>query len=70
LVLDEPLLPAFASAHENSRLPGTLLATCALSVRSHWLRLPASLLLRHLIHKAWQANMTARLAAQKSPTGL
>ena len=44
---------AFSSAHRAGSLPATGLATWALYVRSHWLRMPPTLLLPHLTQKAW-----------------
>lgn len=43
----------FASAHSTCRLPGNRLAEFILYVRSHALRMPPSLLLPHLLYKAW-----------------
>jgi hypothetical protein len=52
-VMDRLFLPALASAHASSRVPTSGAASFALYVRSHWLRMPAHLLLPHLAYKAW-----------------
>ncbi len=46
-------------AHDSCRLPGHALAEVALYVRSHWLRMPAGLLTRHLARKAWSRLTSA-----------
>jgi len=51
--MDALFTRAFASAHPSGRLPGTGMATAALYVRSHWLRMPAGLLVAHLLRKGW-----------------
>lgn len=45
--------------HDSCRLPGHAMAEVALYVRSHWLRMPAGLLARHLARKAWSRMTTA-----------
>jgi hypothetical protein len=51
--MDGLFVPALATAHAGSRMPASRMAAFALYVRSHWLRMPAHLLLPHLAHKAW-----------------
>jgi hypothetical protein len=46
----------FACAHHSSRTPFAVLASAALYLRSHWLRMPMRLLLPHLAYKFWQAR--------------
>ncbi len=54
--MDTLFLAAFASAHPKCRNSWTSIAKFFLYVRSHWLRMPAHLLLPHLIRKAWMAR--------------
>lgn len=69
-LMDTLFIPALATAHRSCRQPGSGLATLALYVRSHWLRMPPHLLLPHLLRKSWQTNVTDRLAvADKSQRG-
>jgi hypothetical protein len=49
--------------HGDCALPGTGLASFALYVRAHWLRMPPRLLARHLTIKAFR-RLTARAAAE------
>ncbi|WP_284615871.1 nucleotidyltransferase domain-containing protein [Aquabacterium humicola] len=44
---------ALSRAHPPSQQPGAAFAEWLLYLRSHWLRMPFSLLLPHLIRKAW-----------------
>jgi hypothetical protein len=55
LVQDFLFLRGFASAHPSCQLAGNGLAAFVLYVRSHALRMPLSLLLPHLLYKAWLA---------------
>lgn len=50
---DALFLRGFASAHPSCHLAGQALATFALYVRAHALRMPLHLLLPHLTYKAW-----------------
>lgn len=50
---DALFLRGFASVHPDCRLPGGGLAGFALYVRAHALRMPLTLLLPHLVYKAW-----------------
>ncbi len=50
--MDPVFMRAFSTAHHSMRAPGAALAEAALYVRSHWLRMPLSLLLPHLAHQA------------------
>lgn len=52
-LLDRLFLPALATAHPSCRVATSGVASFALYVRSHWLRMPAHLLLPHLAYKAW-----------------
>jgi Uncharacterised nucleotidyltransferase len=52
-LLDAAYRRALRPAHDSCRLPGQALAELALYVRAHWLRMPAPLLARHLVRKAW-----------------
>jgi hypothetical protein len=52
-LLDALFLRGFASAHPSCHLTGKGLAKFVLYVRSHALRMPLSLLLPHLLYKAW-----------------
>ncbi|HYP67192.1 MAG TPA: nucleotidyltransferase family protein [Thiobacillaceae bacterium] len=54
LIQDALFLRGFASAHHSCHRPGNSLATFALYVRSHALRMPLYLLLPHLLNKAWR----------------
>lgn len=54
--LDALFLPAFASAHADCRGTFSSTAAFALYVRSHWLRMPAHLLIPHLLHKAFKGE--------------
>lgn len=47
--------PLFQGSHPSVRRRGFALATQALYLRGHWLRMPLSLLLPHLTRKAWRA---------------
>lgn len=51
--MDRLVLPALATAHASCRVAASGAASFALYVRSHWLRMPAHLLLPHLVRKAW-----------------
>ncbi|MDP2432185.1 MAG: nucleotidyltransferase family protein [Pseudomonadota bacterium] len=55
-LLDTLFLPAFASAHAECRTPLSGPAALALYVRSHWLRMPAHLLVPHLLRKAFKTD--------------
>ena len=55
-LLDALFLPAFASAHAECRTWFSGPATFALFVRSHWLRMPAHLLIPHLLRKTFKAG--------------
>jgi len=68
-LMDRLFVPAFATAHASCRLPGSGFAASALYVRSHWLRMPAHLLLPHLAQKFWQTNVTDRFAADEKRPG-
>lgn len=52
-LMDRLFLPALATAHPSFHSATTGLASFALYVRSHWLRMPLHLLLPHLVYKAW-----------------
>lgn len=52
-VMDRLFLPALATAHPTFRMATSGLASFALYVRSHWLRMPMHLLVPHLAYKAW-----------------
>jgi hypothetical protein len=56
-LMDAQFLAAFSSAHPACRSQLAGVAQSFLYVRSHWLRMPASLLLSHLIRKAWKARI-------------
>lgn len=60
--MDALFIPAFATAHNSCRLPGSGFATFALYVRSHWLRMPPRLLLPHLAQKFWQTHVIEHFA--------
>jgi len=47
--------PIFQGIHPSVRRPGFALASQALFLRGHWLRMPLRLLLPHLTRKAWRA---------------
>jgi hypothetical protein len=64
--MDALFIPAFSTAHDSSRLPGSRLAANALFVRSHWLRMPMQLLLPHLARKLWDDHVMARFKADQS----
>ncbi len=53
---DALFLRGFATAHADCALPGTRLAAFLLYVRAHYLRMPLTLLLPHLLHKATQGQ--------------
>jgi hypothetical protein len=53
--MDALFAGGFACAHHSSRTSASVLASAALYVRSHWLRMPMHLLLPHLAYKLWQA---------------
>jgi hypothetical protein len=52
-LMDSLFIPAFATAHATCRVRTSGVASLALYVRSHWLRMPLHLLLPHLAYKAW-----------------
>jgi hypothetical protein len=52
-LMDRLFPAAFATAHHTMRTPLSGLAEFVLHVRSHWLRMPAHLLLPHLVRKSW-----------------
>lgn len=54
--MDALFLGGFACAHHSSRTRLAVLASGALYLRSHWLRMPMRLLLPHLAYKLWQAR--------------
>jgi hypothetical protein len=51
-LMDALILRAIAPVHSLTRAPGEKLARFGLYVRSHWLRMPAHLLIPHLLRKA------------------
>jgi hypothetical protein len=51
--MDNLFVSAFGTAHSTCRVRSSAVAAFALYVRSHWLRMPAHLLLPHLAYKAW-----------------
>lgn len=57
LAIDAVLDAALGSTHPSWRTPLTPAAEFAMYVRSHWLRMPAHLLVAHLLRKAWQARV-------------
>ena len=59
-VIHDLLTRALSGFHSNCRLPLTPLADFALFVRSHWLRMPAHLLIPHLLYKALKRENVAR----------
>ena len=63
--MDALFIPAFSTAHDSCRLPGSRLAANALYVRSHWLRMPLYLLAPHLLRKFWDDNVMARFKADE-----
>jgi hypothetical protein len=56
-LMDGVFVPAFSTAHPSCRLRGAGLASIALFVRSHWLRMPMHLLVPHLLRKSWIDNV-------------
>lgn len=58
---------ALSGAHKPSRSALAGPAAFALYVRSHYLRMPARLLLPHLLTKAWQRWREARAAEDEAP---
>lgn len=60
-LLDQLFVRGASSGHRDSALAGTGLATFALYVRSHWLRMPMHLLLPHLARKSWQRRIAPHL---------
>lgn len=61
-VIHDLLTRALSGFHSNCRLPFAPLADFALFVRSHWLRMPAHLLIPHLLYKAMKRDNAARAA--------
>lgn len=59
-VIHDLLTRALSGFHSNCRLPFASLADFALFVRSHWLRMPAHLLIPHLLHKALKREDAAQ----------
>ncbi|MCK7493541.1 MAG: hypothetical protein MZW92_21045 [Comamonadaceae bacterium] len=53
-VLDACYARALQPQHPSCERPGSAPARLALYLRSHWLRMPAGLLVRHLARKAWR----------------
>lgn len=51
--MDRLFVPAFGTAHTSCRTAASGVAAFGLYVRSHWLRMPATLLLPHLARKFW-----------------
>ncbi len=54
------LTRALSGYHSNCRLPLAAFAAFVLFVRSHWLRMPAHLLIPHLLYKALKRENAAR----------
>jgi hypothetical protein len=65
--MDALFIRALSTAHPSCRLPGAGMAGLALYVRSHWLRMPAHLLLPHLARKSWQTHVEERIASNRKP---
>lgn len=61
LTMDQLFVPALSTAHHTCRLPGAGLASFALYVRAHWLRMPMHLLLPHLVRKWWMESIAPKL---------
>ncbi len=55
-LMDALFLPALTSFYNEGRVTFTRIATSALYVRSHWLRMPPHLLLPHLARKGLRAS--------------
>jgi hypothetical protein len=68
-MMDRLFIPAFSTAHHSCHLPGAGLASFALFVRSHWLRMPMHLLLPHLLRKAWMENVAERFTRVEAGNG-
>ncbi len=68
-LMDRLFIPAFSTAHHSCHLPGAGLASFALFVRSHWLRMPMHLLLPHLLRKAWMENVAERFTRVEAGNG-
>ena len=69
-LMDRLFIPALSTAHRTCRLPGAGLASFALFVRSHWLRMPMRLLLPHLLRKAWMENVAERFNHTEAGNGV
>lgn len=66
-VMDTLFLAAFATAHHSCRTRLSGVAELSLYVRSHWLRMPLSLLLPHLVRKSWQRRVEALFTRKVDP---
>lgn len=66
-LMDALFVPALATAHPTCRQPLSGVATFALYVRSHWLRMPLRLLGPHLLQKAWQTHVIDRFGPGDKP---
>ena len=68
-LMDRLFLIAFVPPILGSWQPGRAIALWLLYVRSHWLKMPLPLLLRHLTSKAWQRwRFNRRRGSTISPT--
>ena len=54
------------SPHKEAALPGATVASFALYIRAHWLRMPPLLLVRHLGIKTWKRLYSATPAPDKA----
>lgn len=66
VVLDACYDRALQPQHPSCETPGAPAARLALYVRSHWLRMPLPLLVRHLARKAWRRLSGAELREQEA----
>lgn len=68
--MDLLFLPAFSTAHHSIRSRFSAIAVFCLYVRSHWLRMPAYLLIPHLLRKSWKRRLEKLFKKSDSVTSV
>ena len=65
-MMDRLVVAAILSSNDASNSLNGIIFQWLLFVRSHWLRMPPGLLVRHLLRKAWQNSASGRIGAVRT----